>query len=291
MAIRKNQAKLSAEEKSRFGAAVLALKANGRYDQYVREHRDASHGAHRGPAFLPWHREFLRRFELDLQSAVNDPNLGLPYWVWSVDTSPNASIWGPGFMGGNGRASDGKVMDGPFAFDAGNWTLNIRTSEEPAPYLRRQFGRFAPSLPTPGDVESALGATPYDVAPWNASSSSGFRNRVEGWISGPQLHNLVHVWVGGSMLPMTSPNDPVFFLNHCFVDKLWADWQAQHPGEGYRPTSGAHAGHNLNDLMQPWNNVRPADVLDHHALGYNYDTEPTDEPTIDITGALSLLLE
>ncbi|HEX5847186.1 MAG TPA: tyrosinase family protein, partial [Rhodoplanes sp.] len=27
------------------------------------------------------------------------------------------------------------------------------------------------------------------------------------------------------MAPMTSPNDPVFFLHHCFVDKAWADWQ------------------------------------------------------------------
>jgi hypothetical protein len=39
-----------------------------------------------------------------------------------------------------------------------------------------------------------------------------------------------------------------------------------------------------------WPDRTPADVLDHHALGYSYDTEPTDKP-IDITGALSLLLE
>ena len=42
---------------------------------------------------------------------------------------------------------------------------------------------------------------------------------------GSQLHNRVHLWVGGNMAPMTSPNDPVFFLHHCFVDKAWADWQ------------------------------------------------------------------
>jgi hypothetical protein len=27
----------------------------------------------------------------------------------------------------------------------------------------------------------------------------------------------VHVWVGGDMLPGTSPNDPAFFLDPCFV--------------------------------------------------------------------------
>jgi tyrosinase len=296
---RKNQATLSADEKSRFVAAVLALKVSplfglGKYDQYVRVHRDAAHAAHRGPAFLPWHREFLRRFELDLQSV--DSNVTLPYWDWSVDNSPSSSIWNPDFMGGNGRTSDGKVMDGPFAYDAGDFRLKVIPAppENTANYLRREFGTDAGSLPTPASVGAVRNETPYDVAPWDETSPSGFRNQLEGW-TGPGLHNRVHRWVGGSMLPITSPNDPVFFLHHCFVDKLWAEWQAKFPDEGYLPSSGAHAGHNLNDLMppwsnpwQPWNKVRPADVLDHHALGYRYDTEPIDA---DISAARMLLLE
>jgi tyrosinase len=294
---RKNQATLSDDEKTRFVAAVLALKANGKYDQYVREHRDsmqpAEHWAHRGPAFFPWHREFLRRFELDLQSV--DSSVTLPYWDWSVDQAPPSWPFTEEFLGRNGTSDErfpGKVVDGPFAFDGPNrWTLNVVPAppENTANYLRRELGTHAGSLPTPAAVTDALCKTPYDVAPWHETSPSGFRNRLEGWIpaNGPWLHNRVHEWVGGSMRPATSPNDPVFFLNHCFVDKLWVDWQVQHPGEGYLPSSGAHAGHNLNDLMKPWNNVRPANVLDHHALGYRYDTEDIH----NISGALSLLLE
>ena len=39
------------------------------------------------------------------------------------------------------------------------------------------------------------------------------------------------------MLPGTSPNDPCFFLHHCFVDKIWAEWQAAHPGLTYLPAT------------------------------------------------------
>lgn len=277
---RKNQSTLTSTEKSRFVAAVLALKASGKYDTYVQQHMDFMSSAHRAPAFLPWHREFLRRFELDLRAI--DSSVTLPYWDWTVDNSPTSSIWGDDFMGPNGRPSDGQVMSGPFAYGGGAWTLIYD-----GPYLRRRFGvsSLAPTLPAPTDVTNALATTPYDLPPYNDGSFlAGFRNTVEGWRNGPQLHNRVHVWVGGSMGPASSPNDPVFFLNHCFEDKLWADWQAAHPGEGYVPVSGGPAGHNLNDAMQPWaglgDTVTPASLLDHHALGYAYDTEGICAPTL-----------
>jgi hypothetical protein len=223
-----------------------------------------------------------------LQLFTSDTLLGLPYWDWSVDNNPNdLSFWGPLFMGGNGGGAsfNWQVMDGPFAFDARKdgdpqkWVLNVRIEEEePTNYLRRQFGKDpdGTSLPTPEHVQAALRATPYDVAPWDDHSASGFRNIAEGWI-GPGMHNRVHVWVGGSMGPMTSPNDPVFFLHHCFVDKLWADWQAMHKNDlGYQPylpSYGARKGHNFNDPMPPWDDVHPIDMLDHRKLGYRYDTE------------------
>ncbi len=282
MAVRKNALTLSAAEKTAFVNAVKALKANGTYDQYVLQHVQAmAHGtppgtapsirnaAHRGPAFFPWHREYLHRLELDLQQVSEDPNMGIPYWDWAADSAlPNpatSAVWDSDLMGGNGNP----VATGPFA--SGMWTI-INGAGNPAGPLIRAFGSGVPTLPTQADVNVALNETPYDSSPWNASSSPSFRNRSEGWIGGPQLHNRVHVWVGGSMLPGPSPNDPVFFLNHCFVDKMWADWQAQHPNEAYVPAGGGLAGHNLNDALFPWTTT-PADVVDHHALGYQYDDE------------------
>ncbi|MDH3602444.1 MAG: tyrosinase family protein [Candidatus Tectomicrobia bacterium] len=298
MATRKNVQSLSAAERSAFVQAVRTLKANGAYDQYILQHVQAMargtppgtpsatrNAAHRGPAFLPWHREYLRRLELDLQQVSGDPDLGLPYWDWAADAAlanpATAPVWNNDFMGGQGNP----VTTGPFAFnpaDPNGWTI-IDSQGNPAGGLIREFGVNVSTLPSQANVNAVLNVTPYDTSPWSTASSPSFRNQHEGWIgaAGPGLHNRVHVWVGGSMLPGTSPNDPIFFLHHCFVDKIWADWQARNPSQGYLPVSGGPAGHNLNDAMFPWT-ATPADVLDHLALGYEYDTDqpPVGQPTM-----------
>ncbi|MEV8508535.1 tyrosinase family protein [Actinoplanes sp. NPDC051475] len=272
MGVRKNQRDLTATERRNFVNAVLALKRNGRYDEFVRTHNsfilsDSDNGVrvgHRSPSFLPWHRQFLLDFERALQAI--DPSVNLPYWNWTVDRDTTSSIWGADFMGGNGRSSDGRVTTGPFAFSGGNWTVNVRTDSRN--YLRRALGANGQPLPTAAQLQSVLAITTYDAAPWNSTSATGFRNNVEGW-RGPNLHNKVHVWVGGDMTAGTSPNDPVFWLHHCHIDKIWSDWQAAHPSSSYLPTGGTANVIDLNDTMAPWNTVRPADMLDHKAW-YTY---------------------
>jgi len=266
MGVRKNQRDLTAGQKRDFVDAVLELKRSGRYDEFVRTHNsfilgDSDNGnrvGHRSPSFLPWHRQFLLDFERALQ-AVN-PAVDLPYWDWTTDRSATSSIWAADFMGGDGRGGDGRVTTGPFAFDAGNWALNVRTDNRD--YLRRALGAGARSLPTAAETRAVLAISSYDSAPWNSTSATGFRNQVEGW-RGPNLHNRVHVWVGGDMLAGTSPNDPVFWLHHCHIDKLWSDWRRAHPASGYLPAAGTPNVVDLNDTMTPWNTVRPADLLDH----------------------------
>ena len=254
--IRKNVKVLSKNEKRNFIDAIKALKSNtkdkrlgdNRYDDYVIWHAqtmmigagtdnntNGRNFAHRGPIFLPWHREFIRRFELDLQKEV--PGVALPYWDWAADAAlrskadtpdtpawKQSPIWQEDFMGGNGDPNNQNiVMDGPFkdwitqeVDDNGKFSLKGR--------LTRNFGVDIPTLPTQTDVYNAFCLEFYDTPYWDVFSK-GFRNALEGWPNGPQLHNRVHVWVGGTMEFMTSPNDPVFFLNHCNVDRLWAYWQ------------------------------------------------------------------
>jgi tyrosinase len=334
MGIRQNYRDLGDTERGEFIEALLELKRRAVYDELVQLHVDGMahstpqvgpgitgvrNAAHRGPAFLPWHREYLLRFERALQS-VND-RVNLPYWDWTEDAAdPGASpIWDADFMGGEGDEDEGwRVMTGPFARDNGDWIITVEADQH-GDALRRRFGRLdwpLPdggadgtdyTLPTTDDVDVAMKERHYDAYPYNDSSfTTGFRNRLEGWITqladpavplpGTQLHNRVHVFVGGawietdsngqrsmalgSMLPASSPNDPIFFLHHCYIDKLWANWQRErmvadpNGRPHYAPIVGGPFGHNLNDPMFPWRGSRtPLAVLNHQALGYSYDTD------------------
>jgi tyrosinase len=301
--MRKNQNRLSESEKRQFVDAVLKLKAAkdpndpkglSKYDRYVQDHVDNVDHSHFGPAFLSWHRQFLIDFERDLQDVSKNSLLGLPYWDWSplIFGSDEQDY----FMGGDGTTSDGKVTNGPFA--AGKWKLNVWDPHDEEPhtdYLKRQLGKAAgfTSLPPGNDVTATLNELPFDTPPWNDESLSGFRNTLEGirWDTQKrppvrlpsQMHGRVHRWIGGSMVPMSSPNDPVFWLHHCFIDKLWADWQAMHGDPGSFPLTGAAPGHNGEDAMRGptrWGLLRNIDVNHHRpfldrdpVLGYRYDTE------------------
>ncbi|MGH3997455.1 MAG: tyrosinase family protein [Pseudonocardiaceae bacterium] len=197
--------------------------------------RGTRNAAHRGPVFLPWHRFMLILLELQLQRVLGDQDFGIPYWDWAADgelgesEQAAAPIWSAVYMGGQGNP----VTTGHFAFDAADptsWRVQVDADVQGRLRatnrgLRRAFGQFVPTLPRVSQVEDALALTTYDAPPWDTTSAE-FRNRVEGWQpldTAPGLHNRVHVWVGGDMLPSSSPNDPVFYLNHCNEDRIWAN--------------------------------------------------------------------
>jgi hypothetical protein len=161
MTIRKDQARLTTDEKRRFVNAVLALKRIGQYDVFVATHNafimsDTDQGervGHRSPSFLPWHRRFLIQFGQALQSV--DSSVALPYWDWTTDRTAASSLWAPDFLGGTGRARDGQVIDGPFAAASGSWPLNVRVDGRN--FLRRALGSGGLPLPTRAEVG------PFDI--------------------------------------------------------------------------------------------------------------------------------
>ncbi len=276
MDVRKSASRMSAGEKNRFVAALIELKRRGHYDHLVHIHHQAMmeirpDPAHGGPAFLPWHRYYLRHLELDLQEI--DPSVTIPYWDWTRDRSHARAPWTENLMGGNGRRRDGRVMTGPFAYSSGNWPITVKDFPRQPEFLTRFF---APPrlLPEGRQIRHILTRVPYDASPWNFGTNprESFRAALE---MGP--HNFVHGWVGGNMGSAASPNDPVFFLHHAMIDRIWAKWQKLHPRERYKPVTAGPKGHNRTDPMWPWRRevpaVTPRSVLDHHEMGYRYDDE------------------
>jgi tyrosinase len=340
MKTRKNVKGLSSGEKERFVNAVLKLKkspsvfhpndpAFGRYDDYAEIHMNAMMAmsetdpaddadwypgwAHNGPAFLPWHRLYLLQFEKDLQTASQDDSITIPYWDW---TDNDSSPFTQDLMGSDGGAtndnSPGKVPDGPFAHDGPNkWTFAVKDDVGDPDYLTRGFGRRpdARRLPTAVQLDRVLQIQVYDNPVWKLGSP-GFRTSLE-----VALHNLIHRWVNGTMMYMTSPNDPVFWLHHANIDRLWGEWQRHHPAVSpFLPSLHAPKGHNLYDFLlfstgsshphqphgQPGETGPPShnehaeevhdggsgssiqtmrivNTLSHYLLGYAYDSDPREE--------------
>lgn len=142
---------LSTAEKSRFIAALYDAKSRGVVDAFADEHEIHFNHGHRNSSFLPWHREFLRRFEAELQ--VYDPRVMLCYWNSSDDQATSAALWDPAFLG---------------QFD-GAWSLG------------RTLGTGG-SLAAPDTVVEVLDLDTYDVF-W-VDLESRVHNGPHGWVGG-----------------------------------------------------------------------------------------------------------
>ena len=261
------------------------------YDLFVLWHSIAmnlpmppGNGAHSGPVFLPWHRMYMIRLEQELQRVLGDADFGLPYWDWAADgelprsSQWRTSLWTADVLGNaRGNVTNGPLRDMRVRLEGQGSTL----ASIPPRRLQREAGLDSRvrDLPQQSHVQLALNEDDYDRNPWSQAPRA-HRNRLEGWLNEPlfnnprpQLHNRVHVWIGGDMGPTTSPNDPVFFLNHCNVDRIWEAWMADR-GRVYQPGQNeGPVGHRINDVMvailgAP---MRPSEVL-NPSDWYAYDS-------------------
>lgn len=67
-------------------------------------------------------------------------------------------------------------------------------------------------------------------------------------------HNEGHNWVGGVMShPMHSPTDPLFYMHHANVDRIWSEWQSKQENADKKPTKPSNAD-NKWDKLDPWEN-------------------------------------
>ncbi|KAJ3017913.1 hypothetical protein HKX48_003282 [Thoreauomyces humboldtii] len=230
--VRREFRELSDTDKQNFINAVQCLRDPSRspsfqpntgsrtiYDDLVWVHRQNAPQSHTVAAFLPWHRGFLSLVEFWLDSNCGWSG-GIPYWDWSLDSQvpQNSAILSSRWFGGNGNPGQQNCLsNGQFVNDRTVFT-NPGTSN----CIHRFFNvNNAPAL-GPTLINSVAQQT---LMQNSRSSYAAFRNNFES-----QPHNGVHTSLGGDMyIVAISPNDPLFWLHHSNIDRLWDVWQKTNP--------------------------------------------------------------
>ncbi|KAK9717517.1 hypothetical protein K7432_006148 [Basidiobolus ranarum] len=255
--VRKEIRELSTDEWKAYTDAVNKLHSGTPptiYDRIVAVHLKYVAEAHNVPCFFPWHRKYIREFELALQSI--NPSITLPYWDWSLDSqAPETSmIFKPEYFGASGESEC--INEGPFK----SWEMYV-----PTPHcLKRNWNKGEKiSAFYPPELLSKIVT--------GAKSYNEFRVAIE---AAP--HALVHVNIGGKtgdVGTMWSPNDPLFWSHHAFVDKIWADFQLINPHlvDDYGGLGSNNASVTPEDEIAPFKaTVASTFKIDDPALCYTY---------------------
>jgi tyrosinase len=233
--------------------------------------------------FAPWHRGYLLSIEaqlrLDIIAQGGPADWALPYWDYFGD--------------------NGKQFVMPPAL--GDRMMPDNTTPNPL-YITMRYGPNGDSnifVPTPASkdpnelpgglvTDTSLNDTVYSYVgsqtlPGFGGFASGFShsgNDHGDLESNP--HDLVHYYVGGPSTyglmgdPNTAALDPVFYLHHCNIDRMWASWNAagnQNPTDAawldgptpqfVMPVSAT------GQLNQPWI-YTPGEMNSLDSLDYQY---------------------
>jgi len=266
--VRKDANTLSPAERARFVTALATLNDQGAglFKNFRAMHRESAalDQAHGAPGFLSWHRAYLLDLERELQKI--NPSVALPYWRFD---RPAPNIFAEDFLGRTNPDGFGNVL-----FSSSNllrfWQTDGQAGISRRPNFNVQTGRAnvstdATTLLTGGARPNAIFDSGPGQDPEPVTSSFGF-DEMEG-----NPHGNAHTSFQGHIRSAsTAPRDPLFFLLHCNVDRLWGVWQwfnnrfdgTQAKTYFFRGTAGSRSstdiGHNLGDTMWPWNNVTGA---------------------------------
>lgn len=239
--------------------------------------------------FLPWHRGYLLALEWQLRADIEDlggpSDWALPYWdYFNGDQAAMPPAFAERMLEGAPNplyvakryGSDGNVYIPTPAWEESHPAGN------PAPYgpvtdecLNNDlYTGSNPRTPLPG-----FGGPVTEFA-----HSGGPPGNIEG-----NPHNLVHVYVGGLISeidyglmsdPGTAALDPIFYLHHANIDRMWASWNAH---GNANPTSTDWLNGPLRPFVmptpkgEPWY-YSPMQVANVNELRYSYQEVGTIRP-------------
>ncbi|KAJ3781625.1 Di-copper centre-containing protein [Lentinula aff. detonsa] len=225
------------------------------YDDIVYVHMDLNHlvgfPIHFTGLFLPFHRWYVQVYEYALKEKCGFKGAS-PYWNWAEgetridapnffnstvfqDFDPISGLGGWGNLLNDAQVPNGAFSDFKLSYPSyhtlrRNFTLQPYIGQDPTlftePYL------YANTSFTQSEVDKMVSGFVGDY--------KGFQTYLEAFEG---AHSSVHLIMGGDLggtCPSTAPpdctpgptfsaNEPLFWMHHAMVDKVWFDWQNANP--------------------------------------------------------------
>jgi len=230
--------------------------------------------------FFPWHRMYLLTLESFIRHFSGDADWSVPYWYAVDPDTPKSDVLPNAFLdasGGNAlyvKERSTFAQAGQPIFGSVIWKL--LSADFITNLGQRIFSVSQDAVPI--DNYFGFGGAEYNDQNFNHGHNGAIESIPHAWV-----HNYVgndfdrdgnRVGPEGFMSDlMQASRDPIFYLHHANIDRLWQMWLDLDP---------AHKNSHDNDWLtssftfptpdggtQQW---EVQDVLDTTELGYVYDT-------------------
>jgi tyrosinase len=204
--------------------------------------------------FLPWHRAYIRSFERICQELSGKADFALPYWNWTAD------------------------RQFPAAFSAGDRDSNPLFHPRPgvAGGLRLTDdmvgGAVMSGIMNSPDFEAFGSTRPRGQ---NSAAASWQRRAGSATVLEFNPHNSVHQAIGGNMSVIAlSSRDPIFYLHHSNIDRIWTAWNRRGNANSAEPMwrNFAFNRNFIDGGGSPWD-VSVNQLGSPATLGYRYDDD------------------
>ncbi len=250
--------------------------------------------------FLPWHRGYLLAFEKIVRAAIvslgGPATWALPYWNYSDKTDPNAGQLPPAFTAATLPDGTANPLFVTQRYGAAVGTLPIDATDASVDCLNSVLF-YSPNI----HVKSLSG---YSAIFDHSGRAFGTLESIP--------HNVVHDDVGGYLPPnpdagglmsdpITAGLDPIFWLHHSNIDRLWVIWlqttqppanpPRQNPTDPAWLNGPANRAFTMPDTAGELQNFTAAQMLDISApdLDYGYQSLADDRHITQIQAANAAL--